>query len=249
MSVDPADFYTGLVADLYRPLRGHSPDASFIAKFIAKHGEPALELGCGDGDPILELRQLGVDVDGIDSSADMIERCRTRANSLGVSVDVSVQRMETMQLPRSYRSIYLAGGTFTLLRDDASAAQALQRIRSHLSPGGCALVPLYIPDAIRPEELNQWRSDVDEQGRVIRFATVGCRRDDDARVQTLVLRYERDGEGATESLERDFALHWYTRDHFRALAESVGLRVARVIPDDPDTAAFAFWLSRDDEPA
>ena len=40
-------FYTGLVADLYRPLRSGNPDPEVYERFITKHGEPALELGCG----------------------------------------------------------------------------------------------------------------------------------------------------------------------------------------------------------
>jgi SAM-dependent methyltransferase len=240
VALDPADFYTGLVADLYRPLRGGAPNAEHIAKFIARHGQPALELGCGDGDPILELRAQGFDVDGIDSSPDMIERCRARAAQLGITVDVYVQRMETLQLDRTYASIYLAGGTFMLLPDDATASQALARLYDHLTPEGTALIPLFIPDPTAETELNKWRSDTDEQGRTIRFSTIATRRDEAARTHTAVLRYEREDE----STERDFTLHWYSREQFSDLAQQAGLQVARVMPDDPASPAFAFWLTR-----
>jgi hypothetical protein len=53
--------------------------------------------------------------------------------------------METMQLPRMYRSIYLAGPTFNLLPDDNHARRALERAHSHLVAGGAFLVPLFIP--------------------------------------------------------------------------------------------------------
>jgi len=55
VTVDEADFYTGLVARLYSPLRSADPDPAPYAGFIAACGEPALELGCGDGDPMLAL--------------------------------------------------------------------------------------------------------------------------------------------------------------------------------------------------
>ena len=48
-SVEPSQFYTGLVAELYAPLRSAVPDAEPYARFIALSGEPALELGCGVG--------------------------------------------------------------------------------------------------------------------------------------------------------------------------------------------------------
>ena len=83
-SLDPAQFYTGIVAECYAALRGSIPDPELYARFIASSGEPALELGCGDGDPLINLRQRGLDVEGLDSSPDMIARARKRADALGV---------------------------------------------------------------------------------------------------------------------------------------------------------------------
>lgn len=85
---------------------------------------PALELGCGDGDPLLDLRRRGLDVEGVDSSADMLQRCRRRARKQGVDVVVYHQRMEALDLPRRYRAIFLAGPTFNLLPDDSIALAA-----------------------------------------------------------------------------------------------------------------------------
>ena len=141
-----ADFYTGLVARIYGPLRSAVPDHRPYRAFIAASGEPALELGCGDGDPILDLRARGVDVEGLDSSADMLEGCRRAAADRGLEVTLHHGLMETMDLGRRYRSIYLAGPTFNLLADDTAAAQALGRIHAHLEPGGSALIPLFVPE-------------------------------------------------------------------------------------------------------
>ena len=84
VDVDPADFYTGIVAEMYAPLKAVSQEAGPYAAFIRETGVPALELGCGDGDPLLALRHLGLDVEGVDSSADMLARCRQRAREQGV---------------------------------------------------------------------------------------------------------------------------------------------------------------------
>ena len=80
----PSQFYTGLVAELYARLRSADPDVETCAQFVARYGTPALELGCGDGDPMLELRRRGLDVEGLDSSADMLDRCRERAAALNL---------------------------------------------------------------------------------------------------------------------------------------------------------------------
>jgi SAM-dependent methyltransferase len=225
---DPALFYTGLVASLYTPLRSFAPDADTYARFIGKYGEPALELGCGTGDPILELRERGLDVDGIDISADMLDVCRARAAQLGVEVNVYEQRMEAMDLGRTYRSIFLAGPTFNLLPDDNVAVASLERIRAHLAPGGGALVPLFIPDPVPASAIGKWREDRDADDRAIRFTTLAATRDETARLQTSTLRYERgDGEDV-EAVERDFVIHWYTVPGFRALVEKAGLTLDAV---------------------
>lgn len=56
--MDAADFYTGLVAELYHPLKAHSFDAAPYRSLIERWGEPALELGCGDGEPLLDLQAV-----------------------------------------------------------------------------------------------------------------------------------------------------------------------------------------------
>src|SRR5262249_6283602 len=106
--MDASQFYTGLVAQLYGPLRSAVPDPAPYEQFVRRFREPALELGCGTGDPILALRQQGLEVDGVDSSADMLTICRARADAQGVTVNLYEQAMERLDLPRRYRSIYIA---------------------------------------------------------------------------------------------------------------------------------------------
>ncbi|MDQ0596693.1 ubiquinone/menaquinone biosynthesis C-methylase UbiE [Streptomyces canus] len=119
---------------------------------------PALELGCGDGDPLLELRRRGLEVDGVDSSADMLDRLRRRADEEGIRTTVFHQRMEAFQLPRRYRAIFLAGPTFTLLPDDDVALAALRGIRAHLAEGGTVLVPLFTPAPTPAEQIGRVRT-------------------------------------------------------------------------------------------
>ena len=111
-------FYTGLVADLYGPLKATSFDPFRYRDLILQHGQPALELGCGDGDPLLDLRAMGLDVDGMDSSPDMIARLRERADGRGLAVKAWVDTMEGMTVPRRYETVFLAGPTFNLLPTD-----------------------------------------------------------------------------------------------------------------------------------
>ena len=247
---DAAEFYTGLVADLYGPLRSVVQDPEPYARFIALAGEPALELGCGDGDPLLDLRSRGLDVEGVDASADMLERCRARAAAAGIDVVVHHRRMESLDLgTRRYRTIFLAGPTFNLLPDDATVSAALDGIRRHLAPGGAALIPLFVPDAVDPRSSEAPREAVEEDGSVIRFVVTGVRRDDEARRQVTTMRYERvRPDGRVEVLERPWVVHWHTQSSFRSLAADAGLETAAVLaadgsPADETATNVAFWLT------
>jgi SAM-dependent methyltransferase len=250
---EPSQFYTGIVAELYAPLRSAVPDPEPYAHFIARSGQPALELGCGDGDPILELRARGIDVEGLDSSGDMLQRCREAARKRGIDVVLHEQPMQTMRLGKQYQSIYLAGPTFTLLPDDKAAAETLGRVRDHLLPGGAALIPLFVPPATPQEQLGRPRIHTTGDGIETRVTTVSETRDEATRSHTAIMRYERIGPTETVREDRAWLCHWYTQDGFRELATGAALTVAAVLSPDgtlagSDDQIFVFLLTAPTEP-
>jgi SAM-dependent methyltransferase len=220
---EPSQFYTGLVAQLYGPLRSAVPDPDPYAQFISRSGEPALELGCGTGDPLLDLVGRGLEVEGLDSSADMLDACRRAARERGLDVVLHHQCIEDMNLGRQYRSIYFAGPTFNLLPDDATARRALQRIAAHLAPAGRALVPLFVPEPA--PDLGRPRVHVEDDGTVLRFTSVDEQRDEASRTQRIGTRYERVRGDAVEAVEREWLIHWYDHGQFPDLAAEAGLSV------------------------
>ncbi|MET9290783.1 class I SAM-dependent methyltransferase [Streptomyces sp. NPDC003077] len=249
--MDPADFYTGIVAEAYAPLKSFSPDPGRYAAFIRETGGPALELGCGDGDPLLALRRSGLDVEGVDSSADMLERCRRRADEADLAVTVHHQRMEALDLARRFRAVFLAGPTFNLLPDDDVADAALRGIRRHLADDGSVLIPLHVPSPTPADQLGQVRTAVADDGAELRFSIVSEERDETRRTQTAVLRYERHSDEGSTAAERPWLLHWYTRAGFEELAAAAGLGTVSVTDEDgnaieDDAPYMVFRLRADD---
>ncbi len=247
--VEPADFYTGIVVAVYGPLRGSMPDPRIYARFVSRWGEPALELGCGAGDPLLTLRAEGLDVHGLDSSADMLAELRRTAAERGIDVTVHHSTIERMELGTTFRSIFLAGPTFNLIVDDSTAGTALERIRDHLDPRGAALIPLFVPDPVPEHQLGQAREHVDELGRTLRVTATSSDRDDKRRLQTTVLRYEVIDGDDHQVIKQPWVLHWHTVPGFRALVADAGLDVHAVKASDGSPAAddateFAFVLRR-----
>jgi len=162
--------------------------------------------------------------------------------------------IEEMDLATTYRTIFLAGPTFNLIVDDATAVRALERIRRHLDPAGAALIPLFIPDAVPERHLGFTREHIDERGRILRVTATATERDDSARRQVTVLRYEVIDGGISQVVERPWMLHWHTQSGFANLAVEAGLRVEAVLAADGSPAAldateFGFVLRRADAPA
>ena len=236
-SPPPELFYTGIVARAYAALRSAAPDPRIYQRFVKMTGEPVLEIGCGDGDPMLDLVATGLDVEGLDSSPDMLTRCRSVADARGLRVVLHEQPMQSMQLDRRFRSIYLAGPTFNLLPDDGVAQLALHQIAAHLAPGGSALVPLFIPATAAPEDLGTTQSHTDTDGTILRLTALSQEHDDNARLHITMLRYEVEAHGATAVEDRPWLLHWYTQAGFATLAEAAGLTVTAILAGDGSPAA------------
>ena len=238
--MDAADFYTGIVVNAYAHLKSQNFDAGRYARFVSEVGQPGLELGCGDGQPLLTLIGAGLEVEGLDSSADMLTACRANAETLGLSVRLHHQRIEEMRIGRRFASIYLAGPTFNLLPDDNTAIAALQAIGDHLDQDGAALVPLWIPEPTPPIELGRSREATQPDQIMLRYTALHERLDSEARTRTTTVRYERlrpdappigkahrtlGGVRTREMVERDWVLHWHTPDGFRRLCGRAGVNV------------------------
>ena len=240
--VPPSQFYTGIVAELYRHLRSEVFDPAPYARLIEAYGQPALEMGCGDGDPVLDLIQQGYEVEGLDSSADMLARCRVAAVERGIEVVLHEATFESMDLGRCYRSIYFAGATFNLIPTDEGAEAALARIAAHLETGGAVLIPLFVPAAEAPDSEGSAKEQADSDGSVMRLTTLDSIRDEAARTQRTGLRYERLLDGAVvDSDDRSWLLHWHTKGAFAEMAARAGLQVIQVF--EQPSSEFTFLLT------
>jgi len=249
-----SQFYTGLVADLYDEFVSYRAPVEFYANLIRQAGEPALELGCGTGHPLLDLVEAGLNVHGLDSSRDMLARCEARARARGLRISVYEQEMQDFTLPTRYHTIFLAGASFMLLSDDRDAERTLQRIFHHLEPGGQAIIPLYIPPR-SPEAENatdQWQ--IRERVRPSDGATLRvCERfhyDSARQLRVSILRYEVIQDGAiVQEVERAWVLRWYSQRQFHHLLHEAGFTSLRVLGEDgkpapTDAPAFVFIALR-----
>lgn len=195
----------------------------------ATHGEPALELGCGDGDPLLDLRESGLDVEGIDSSADMVARLHQRARERNLDVTAWVASKETMAAPREYATVFLAGPTRNLLPTDEAMLQALHSMKRTLAPGGTAVVPLFVPEPASATDIGG-RTRAETSNGWISCRTLEVKRAENNRTQTGTLLHGREQHGTLEQLDRQWLLRWVGVHAFSAMVEESGFRITDAPP-------------------
>jgi SAM-dependent methyltransferase len=139
--------WTGLAALVWDPSGGdrEQPDYYYLLEQVKAEPGPALDVGCGTGRILVRFLQGGLDVDGIDTSADMLDQCRAKANALGYQPTLLRQGMQELDLPRRYQTIFIPCGTFVLVTDRDQAWETLRRCHAHLLPGGRLFMNVFWP--------------------------------------------------------------------------------------------------------
>jgi SAM-dependent methyltransferase len=225
--MDPnGDVYYGMVADAYDWYLGEADGAEvdFFASLVAAGRGPGLELGCGTGRVLLELADRGLEVDGVDSSGDMLAICRAKANQRGINVGLFQQYAQDMRLAGRYGSVYCPGSTFMLFIDPIEAGAVLARIGEHLRPEGRVALTAHVP---QPEEATtSWRlrREVERPSdRAVLCLRERTTLDSVTQIQTNELRNEVvvDGEVVAEE-HHTTRLRWWTPEQFDGLLVDAG---------------------------
>ncbi|MBD0329023.1 MAG: class I SAM-dependent methyltransferase [Thermoleophilia bacterium] len=139
-----ATWHYGVVAKWWAEFNVGGPEVAYFRSHIERHGQPALDAGCGTGRLLLPYVRDGLDVDGCDVSPDMVALCREAAAREGLAPGLTVQALHELDLPRRYRTI-VACGVFGLGSTRAQDAEALRRLRGHLEPGGVLALDVEVP--------------------------------------------------------------------------------------------------------
>jgi SAM-dependent methyltransferase len=127
-------WHHGLMARWWANFNLDGPEIEFFRPYVAA-GQPALDVGCGNGRLLGPWVAAGLDVDGVDASADMIDACRSAARAVGREPGLYVQPTYRLDLPRRYGAI-VSCGTFGLGGSRADDIEGLRRVLEHLEPGG-----------------------------------------------------------------------------------------------------------------
>lgn len=230
--------YHRLAAETYDLFHGEAGarELAFYEQFIREGGGAALDVGVGTGRTLLPLVRKGLEVDGLDASADMLAVCRDKLEAEGLGAQLYEQLMQDLSVAKRYATIFIPYSSFLLIPSRDDARRALTRFHEHLAPGGQLLIESFLrTDSDSTTDVGQWV-----------LARVGTRPSDGARVyvsraawhdhveqmERVFWRYEIFKDNVlAECRNQEIALRFYGRDELVTMIESAGFTVQNVYGD------------------
>jgi SAM-dependent methyltransferase len=233
-------WHHGLVARWWANFNVDGPEIAFFRAYVAA-GQPALDVGCGSGRLLVPWVADGLDVDGVDASADMIDACRAAAAAAGRAPALYVQPTHRLDLPRRYGAIVCCGA-FGLGVRRADDAEGLRRLRDHLLPRGVVALDYEVgefdddrwrrwsarpPDESPPPE-HERRLAADGFHYALRHRLAGVDvAERSVRRQLQAWQWRGDELVAYEA--HDLVANVYTSDEIRGLLVAAGFADVRVV--------------------
>lgn len=220
-------YYSKLSTEVYgvdKPIGTSFGDVEFYLDRLAGINGRILEPATGTGRMLVPLLENNLNVDGFDSSPEMLEMCRKNCEERGLRPNLFEADMLTFSLGTEYEAIVVPAGTFLLLHEREASFKALKNFHQHLKPGGKLIMDLYLPtdNEVGNSTLRSWEI---EDGEVITLETTTKEIDHINQFSVAHNRYERwnCGKLLDTELER-FAMRWYGVEEFRTILENHGFR-------------------------
>jgi SAM-dependent methyltransferase len=117
------------------------PTVDFLARFA--DGGRALEFGIGTGRVAIPLRARGVTVTGIDVSAPMIARLRSKPGAEDIHAIVGT--CATTKADGKFSLVYCVWNTFMNLLTQDEQVQCFRNAAHHLAPDGSFVIEVLVP--------------------------------------------------------------------------------------------------------
>ncbi|MGB7875131.1 MAG: class I SAM-dependent methyltransferase [Anaerolineales bacterium] len=222
------EHYMGLVAEWYDEwLKERTGDINYYSDFFHDFDGRILELACGTGRLLIPIAQSGIQIDGLDSSKDMLVILKEKAARLGLKdIGLYNQSMEEFTISTKYDAIFAGGGAIQLLVSPESAMNSLKCIRKHLSAKGFFLADIFIPwENIYQRKCDDYHVTRDRTHPDGRRSIVLERFEIDISEQLKrgTYRYEfYEQKRLVECITDDLSIRWYWKDEFLNLLREAG---------------------------
>ena len=156
----------------------------FYMQILQKEGlspRTAVDLACGTGSVTVLLAEKGIEVVGVDMSAEMLCQAQQKAQSLENPPMFVCQQLQQLRLPKGVDLAVCALDSMDYVTDPEDCREAIRRVYRVLNPGGCFIFDVNTPQKLRVMDdqvfLDEdddvycvWRGEFDEQTNICTYA-------------------------------------------------------------------------------
>ena len=244
-----------LVAELYdcTPLYSARADVPFYVGCAQQASGKTLELGCGTGRILIPTAAAGCEVVGLDASANMLARCRTKLERQPTEVQKRARlvqgNMTDFELGESFALITIPFRGFQHLLQVDEQQNCLRCAQRHLAPGGRLVFdafhpnPRYLHDPEYLEEREEFEETPLPDGRSFRrtWRIAAYHRAEQINDIEFIY-YLTYADGGKERIVERFPLRYFYRYELEHLLARAGFNLAHLYGDFDRTPL------RDDSP-
>ena len=141
----------------------------------------AVDLACGTGSVALLLARNGLQVVGVDLSADMLCQANQKAQEQNENVLFVCQPLQELSLNRGVDLAVCALDSLDYITDPEDCREAIRRVYRVLNPGGCFIFDVNTPEKLRAMDgqvfLDEdddvycvWRGEFEEETNICTYA-------------------------------------------------------------------------------
>jgi SAM-dependent methyltransferase len=212
------------VHELDKPVGRPFADVDYYTDLLADVSGPIFEPATGTGRILIPLLEAGHQVEGLDSSPQMLARCREHCRHRGLDPVLREADMTAFVQLAAYEAVIIPAGSIALLDGRKATLQALTCFRDSLVPGGRLIVDVPVSQpATGHEAMRYW-----QHGSCLwTLQTMHIEYDPAANQTTRFLRYDKWQEGTLRMTElQTFRLqHWNCQEFEDLLAEAGFTRI------------------------
>lgn len=217
--------YKSLCTEYYDVTKPYASSSEIDFYTSRLQGKKILEAMCGSGRLLVPLLEGGLDIDGIDYSAEMLTSCKKRVADKGYNPTLNEQSLESLSLSNFYDAIIIAIGSFQLIHPRDKALLVLSKLKEHLKPQGKLYIETFIPWEAMYEnaehEIYEGSVDTPDKAKI----NLRCENSTNKQEQYYIGKNEyqkiKDGE-VIETEHEEMYICWYFRYELQYLLEKAG---------------------------
>lgn len=229
-------------------------ELNFYLTHLAPVTTPILEGMCGSGRVLIPLQENGLNIEGVDSSEEMLSSCKQRCLDKKLSPPTLYhQFLQELRLPKKYGCIYIPNGSIQLIPNREDTLQALIKIHEHLLNDGFLLLETFVPwglikecihgQQITGSHVNAFnKKALSPQGYEVHYSGLETTRPK-AQKTTIEGRYTKIADNhVMEAEEETYHILWYYPFEMELLLEKAGFQSITVfeVPFEANLNALVY---------